>query len=101
MHLLCKRDYTFSGTLIIVQNLGRPYTLSCQSCAYRRSLTTLSGCLEVDEVINQVINRFSVRNHYSLIIKMPMITVINPAKESGKRLPRTSLPRLNSKHHPP
>src|SRR6218665_408261 len=39
MHLLCKRYYKFSGTLIIAQNLGRQtYTLSFLSCAYR-SLT--------------------------------------------------------------
>jgi len=36
MHLLCKRDYTFSGILIIAQNLVRQtYTLRFQSCAYR------------------------------------------------------------------
>jgi|SRR6218665_990616 len=36
MHLLCKRDYTFSGTLIFAQNLGRQtYTLRFQSCAHR------------------------------------------------------------------
>src|SRR6218665_3486911 len=36
MNLLCKRDYTFSGTLVITLNLGRQtYTLSFQSCAYR------------------------------------------------------------------
>ena len=42
MRLLCKRDYTFSRTPIIAQNLGwQTYTLSFRSCAYRSLSETL------------------------------------------------------------
>ena len=73
MHLLCKRNYTFSGTLITVQYLGwQTYTLSFRSCAYRSLIrvlgVTISSNLQMDIHINPALSTCASTMHAQRVL---------------------------------